>query len=116
MAELDDGTPSSDRPRRRLALAWILERADELRASGRESRPAFDQALQEYVESGLGRQAIVDVLMRILERAHALREGGTDPGDAIAQALDHGASDEVAAVARAMWIADLHKDGSEASS
>lgn len=99
------------------ALGSILTRVDELRASGHDSRLAFDRALQEYEASGPGRRATVDALVVILERAHVLHEGSGEPGDAITQALhEHGASDDLAAVARAMWIADLRKGGSEASS
>lgn len=98
------------------ALGLIPTRVAELRASGHAPRLAFDLALQEYVESGLGRRGIADVLVRILERAHALCEGGTDLGDAIAQALSDGPSEEVAAVARALWNADPRTGEGEASS
>jgi len=109
MAEIDDGTPPPDHPPPHgPGLAQILERVHELRASGHDPRVAFDRALQQYEASGPGRRATVDTLMRILERAHAHREGGTAPGEAIAQALnDHGASDDLAAVARALWLADM---------
>jgi hypothetical protein len=90
------------------ALASILERADALRASGRDPRLAFDQALRECQASGPAGRATVDALMVILERAHVHHEEGHDPAEAIAHALDkHEASDALGAVARALWAADL---------
>jgi hypothetical protein len=110
MAEDDHGPPSPDRPPRRgLSLEQVLERAGELRASGLDSRLALDQALREYEASGPGRRATIDALVRPLLRAHALLEGGTDPGDAIMQALNEcELSDDLGAIARALWDADLH--------
>lgn len=117
VADDDDGPPSPDRPPRRgLALEQVLERAGELRASGLDSRLALDQALRECEASGHGSRATVDALSRPLLRAHALHEGGTDPGDAITQALnEHEVNDDLGAIARALWNADLHEGKSEAS-
>lgn len=109
MAEIDGEAPPPDRPPRRgLALAQILERVAELRASGHDPRLAFHRALQEHQASERAGRATVDALMVILERAHVLHTGGTDPGEAIAQALnEHGASDDLGAIARASWALDM---------
>lgn len=117
MAEDDDGTSSPEHPPRRgLALAQVLERAGELRASGLDSRLALDRALQEYEASGHGRRATVDALVRPLLRAQALYKEGTEPGDAISQALsEHEVSDDLGAIARALWDADMNDGKGETS-